>query len=314
MRTLVTGGAGFVGSHLVDLLVAEGHDVAVVDNLVSGIRSNLNPQARFYEVDIVSPELEQALVAERPKVVFHQAAQPSVKASTDNPRYDARVNVVGLLNLLESCTAVGVRKVVFASSGATYGNPQYLPMDEGHPQRPESPYGITKLIAEHYLNYYALDRGLQFTALRYGNVYGPRQDPHGEAGVVAIFTRQLLAGQTPMIHWDGEQVRDYVFVGDVARANLLAAAAGDGRCYCIGTGVGTSVNQLYQTLCEALGVSVVPSRGPRRPGDLRAARFDTTRARTELRWEATVSLRDGLEATVGAFRRELAATAVQAAR
>jgi len=305
MRTLVTGGAGFIGSHVVDLLIAEGHDVAVADNLVSGKWTNLDSRARFYEVDITEPRFAAVLAIERPEVVFHQAAQPSVKASTDDPRYDARVNVLGLLNVLEACTTAGARKIVFASSGATYGNPDYLPMDEEHPQRPASPYGITKMVAEHYLQYYALDRGLPFTALRYGNVYGPRQDSHGEAGVVAIFASQLLTGQTPVIHWDGEQVRDYVYVGDVARANLAAATAGDGRCYCIGTGVGTSVNQIFGTLRDILGVDVVPGRGPRRAGDLRAACFAVDRARDELGWEARIPLREGLERTIESCRREL---------
>ena len=304
MRTVVTGGAGFIGSHLVDLLLSEGHEVAVADNLVGGNRNNLNPKARFYEVDIASPNLEQMLETERPEVIFHQAAQMSVKASTDDPVYDARVNVLGLLNVLQTGVAVGTRKVVFASSGATYGNPTYLPLDEGHTQRPESPYGITKLMGEHYLNYYALAYGLQFAALRYGNVYGPRQDSHGEAGVVAIFARQLLTGQTPVIHWDGEQIRDYVFVADVARANLLAATRGNNGCYCVGTGRGTSVNQLYQVLCRLLDLDVEPRRAPRRAGDLRAAYFDTRRARRELGWTPSVTLQDGLQATLESFRRD----------
>ena len=191
MNVLVTGGAGFIGSHIVELLIAEGHDVAVVDDLKTGQRANLDPRARFYEVDVVSSDFESVLLAERPEVVYHQAAQMSVKVSTDDPRYDAQVNVLGLVNVLEACVAAGVRKLVFASSGATYGNPRYLPIDEAHPQLPESPYGITKMVAEHYLKYYALDRGLRYTALRYGNVYGPRQDAFGEAGVVAIFARSF---------------------------------------------------------------------------------------------------------------------------
>jgi UDP-glucose 4-epimerase len=305
VKALVTGGAGFIGSHIVDLLVEVGHDVSVVDNLVGGRQSNVNPHARFYREDIGTTEFRQIMRWEKPEVVFHQAAQMSVKKSTDDPIYDAQVNVLGLLNVLESCTTVGVRKVVFASSGATYGNPDCLPLDEEHPLRPASPYGITKMVAEHYLAYYALDRGLQYTALRYGNVYGPRQDAHGEAGVVAIFTAQLLAGQTPVIHWDGEQVRDYVYVGDVARANLLAANAGDGRTYCIGTGIGASVNRLYADLCNALGVHVMADHAPRRAGDLRAAYFDTTRAQQDLGWKADVSLEEGLERTAAAFRRDL---------
>jgi UDP-glucose 4-epimerase len=304
LKTLVTGGAGFIGSHIADLLVSEGHDVAVVDSLLGGSRANVPPRARFHQVDIRAPELRDVLAAERPEVVFHEAAQMSVKVSTDRPIYDAEVNVLGLLNLLEACVATGVRKVVFASSGATYGNPTYLPMDEDHPQLPGAPYGITKMVTEHYLRYYAQDHGLQYTSLRYGNVYGPRQDAHGEAGVVAIFTSQLLAGKVPTIHWDGEQVRDYVHVSDVAQANLAAATAGDGRCYCIATRVGTSVNQLYNLLTQALEIRIEPQRSDRRAGDLRAAYFDTSRARDELGWQARIPLREGIADTVEAFRRD----------
>ncbi len=312
MKALVTGGAGFIGSHLVDLLIAEGHEVAIVDNLVSGQRRHLNPRARFYEEDIVSPSLAEILLLERPEVVYHQAAQMSVKASTDDPLYDARVNVLGLVNLLNACVRARVRKVVFASSGATYGNPSYLPIDEKHPQRPESPYGITKMVAEHYLRYYALDHGLDFTALRYGNVYGPRQDSRGEAGVVAIFGRQLLLGEVPTIHWDGEQIRDYVYVTDVARANLLAAHAGSRECYSIATGVGTSVNQIYRTICEILNVDVTPRRGPRRPGDLRTACFAVDKARDELGWKYTVSLKEGIRRTIDFLREEIGTPATVA--
>jgi UDP-glucose 4-epimerase len=312
MKVMVTGGAGFIGSHIVDLLLLEGHSVAIVDNIATGQRENIDPRVRFYELDIVSPSFPLVLEAERPEVVFHQAAQMSVKVSTDEPMLDARVNVVGLIRVLQACVASGVRKIVFASSGATYGNPDYLPFDEDHPQRPASPYGITKLMGEHYLRYFAQDHGLQYTALRYGNVYGPRQSADGEAGVVAIFARQLLRGQTPTIHWDGEQIRDYVYVTDVARANLQAATAGDGRCYCIGTGVGTSVNQIYQTLCDIVGVVLPAHRTPRRAGDLRAAYFDTSRAMRELRWKPTVSLRDGLAETVEACRRDLGILALSA--
>jgi UDP-glucose 4-epimerase len=304
LKALVTGGAGFIGSHIVDLLIEKGHDVAVVDSLVGGRRENVHSLARLHVEDIRSTRLADIVRAEQPEVIFHEAAQMSVKKSTDDPLYDADVNVRGLLNLLEAATASGVRKVVFASSGATYGNPDYLPMDEQHPLRPASPYGITKMVAEHYLKYYATDRGLQYSALRYGNVYGPRQDAHGEAGVVAIFTTQLLSGQTPTIHWDGEQVRDYVYVGDVAAANVAAATAGDNATYCIGTGVGTSVNQIFAALTRALGVSVTPRRSERRAGDLRAAFFDTRRAAMELAWQAEITLEDGIGRTVEAFRAE----------
>jgi UDP-glucose 4-epimerase len=313
MKTLVTGGAGFIGSHLVDALLAEGHDVGIVDDLSTGKRENLNPQARFYETDIRNSDFADVVRAEAPEVVFHEAAQASVKVSTDNPIYDAQVNVLGLLNVLEACVAARVRKVVFASSGATYGNPDYLPMDEQHPQRPGAPYGITKMVAEHYLRYYAMDRGLQFTALRYGNVYGPRQDPYGEAGVIAIFTCQLLSRQVPTIHWDGEQVRDYVYVGDVARANILAATRGDGQCISVGTGVGTSVNEIYRMICEILHVDVTPGRGPRRAGDLRAACFVNQLAQAELGWTPSVEIMDGLTRTVDSFRAKMAPEAAAVA-
>jgi UDP-glucose 4-epimerase len=305
VKTLVTGGAGFIGSHIVDLLLAEGHRVAVVDNLVGGRRSNIHGSARWYQEDIRNDEFARIVAHEQPEVMFHQAAQMSVKKSTDDPVYDATVNVLGLLNVLEACVRTRVRKVIFASSGATYGNPDYLPLDEQHQLRPASPYGITKMVAEHYLAYYRRDHGLQYTALRYGNVYGPRQDSHGEAGVIAIFIRQLLTGHTPVIHWDGEQVRDYVYVGDVAQANLRAAAAGDGGSYCIGTGAGTSVNQVYDELCRILSLQVKPERAPRRAGDLRAAYFDTRLAERDLDWRPSVTLDRGLARTVEAFRAEL---------
>lgn len=305
MKAIVTGGAGFIGSHIVDLLIENGHEVAIVDNLSTGRVEYLNPRARFYRMDVGDAELRDVFLTERPEVVFHEAAQMSVKASTEDPVHDARVNVLGLLNVLQASAAAAARKVVFASSGATFGNPLYLPIDEEHPQRPESPYGITKMVAEHYLRYFALDHGLAFTSLRYGNVFGPRQDSqgYGEAGVIAIFIRKLMAGQAPVIYWDGEQVRDYVYVTDVARANLLAATAGDGQCYCIGTGVGTSVNALYQGLSEELGVNLEPGRGPRRPGDLRTAIFSAQKAKAELGWEARVGLREGLAGTVAYWQQ-----------
>jgi UDP-glucose 4-epimerase len=300
LKTLVTGGAGFIGSHLVDLLILEGHDVAVVDNLATGDQHHVNPAARFHRLDIRATTFERVLRVEHPEVVFHQAAQMSVKASTDDPCYDAQINVLGLVNVLEGCVAAGVRKVVFASSGATYGNPLYLPIDEEHPQWPASPYAITKLAGEHYLAYYRHARGLEYTVLRYGNVYGPRQDPRSEAGVVAIFAQNLLNGLRPTIHWDGEQVRDYVYVADVVRANLLAAEvpAGDGRAYCIGTGIGTTVNQVFAAMSRLLRSDVSPLRSSRRAGDLRTAYFDTRRAHRELGWQATVQLAEGLEQTL----------------
>src|SRR5437660_8376626 len=249
MRILVTGGAGFIGSHIVDQCIARGHEVAVLDNLWEeggGKEQNLNPKAGFYLADVTDDAALRSIFDEvRPEVVSHQAAQHSVAISTKNPQFDARVNVLGLLNVLTNCTRIGTRKIVFASSGATYGTPARLPIDEEVPQRPESPYGITKMVAEHYLRYWQEAHDLTYTALRYGNVYGPRQDPNGEAGVIAIFAKRFLNREPVRIDWDGEQQKDYVYVGDVARANVIALNSGDNDIFCIGTGKAASVDELY---------------------------------------------------------------------
>ena len=306
MRILVTGGAGFIGSHIVDQCIAAGHEVAIVDNLWEeggGKEQNLNTQARFYREDITDQAKLQAIFDEvRPEVVSHQAAQHSVAISTKNPQLDARVNVLGLLNVLTNCTRVGTRKIVFASSGATYGTPARLPIDEEVPQRPESPYGITKLMAEHYLRYWQEANGLNYTALRYGNVYGPRQDPNGEAGVIAIFAKRFLKHESVRIDWDGEQKKDYVFVGDVARANLLAIEHGDNDIFCIGTGRSASVNELYNQLANICGYKPEIVRAPKRPGDIYLAYFDCQKAKRVLGWEPQVMLEEGIEKTVEFFK------------
>ncbi len=260
MRILVTGGAGFIGSHIVDQCVAAGHEVAIVDSLWEeggGKGENLNPKARFFHADITDEAKLQSIFDEiRPEVVSHQAAQHSVAISTRDPRLDARVNVLGLLNVLTNCTRAGTRKIVFASSGATYGTPARLPIDEEVPQRPESPYGITKMVAEYYLRYWQEANNLTYTALRYGNVYGPRQDPNGEAGVIAIFAKRFLDHKAVRIDWDGEQKKDYVYVEDVARANLLAIEHGDNDIFCLGTGRAASVNPalIYSRLSMAITI------------------------------------------------------------
>src|ERR1700693_3319166 len=282
MRILVTGGAGFIGSHIVDQCVALGHEVAVIDNLWEeggGKEQNLNPEARFFRADITDDAALQSIFDEvRPEVVSHQAAQHSVAISTKNPQLDARVNVLGLINVLTNCTRVGTRKIVFASSGATYGTPARLPIDEEVVQRPESPYGITKMVAEHYLRYWQEANGLSYTALRYGNVYGPRQDPNGEAGVIAIFARRFLNHESIRIDWDGEQQKDYVYVGDVARANFIALEHGDNDIFCIGTGKGTSVNEIYQALEKITGYTPEIVHAPRRAGDIHLAYFNSSKA------------------------------------
>lgn len=307
MRILVTGGAGFIGSHIVDQCIAAGHEVAIVDNLWEeggGKEQNLNAQARFYREDITDQAKLQAIFDEvRPEVVSHQAAQHSVAISTKNPQLDARVNVLGLLNVLTNCTRVGTRKIVFASSGATYGTPARLPIDEEVPQRPESPYGITKLMAEHYLRYWQEANGLNYTALRYSNVYGPRQDPNGEAGVIAIFAKRFLKHESVRIDWDGEQKKDYVFVEDVARVNLLAIEHGVNDIFCIGTGRSASVNELYNQLAKICGYKPEIVRAPKRPGDIYLAYFDCRKAKRVLGWEPQVMLEEGIEKTVEFFKK-----------
>ncbi len=305
MKVLVTGGAGFIGSHVVDTLIQAGHQVAIVDSLWEhggGRMENVNPAATFYKVDVRDPQLADVFATERPEVVCHLAAQHSVKISIDNPTYDAQVNILGLINLLQCCTQFGTRKVIFTSSGAVYGTVKDLPINEETPQHPQSPYGITKMASEYYLRFWKDVHGLDFTALRPGNVYGPRQDPTGEAGVIAIFVGRIMAGEPVRIDWDGEQRKDYVFVGDVARANLLALDRGSGESFCIATGKGTSVNALYQKLTEIIGKKVAIIRAPKRPGDIYLSYFDCTKAREQLGWTPTVELDEGLRRTVAFFQ------------
>lgn len=307
MKILVTGGAGFIGSHIVEAYLAAGHDVAVVDNLWlhgGGKLANLPAGARFYSMSVTDPALGEVFAREQPEIVNHQAAQHSVKISTDDPAFDARVNVLGLLNVLENCRSHGARKVIFASSGATYGTPRSVPINEETPQRPESPYGVTKMAAEHYLRYYHDAFGLQFTAFRYGNVYGPRQDPFGEAGVIAIFTQRLFNGDPIRIDWDGEQAKDYVYVEDVARASVLALNRGDGGVYCLGTGRGTSVNDLHAHLRRLTGCETEVIHAPKRPGDVHLAYFDCARVRNELGWVPAIPLEEGMRRTVAYFRSQ----------
>jgi UDP-glucose 4-epimerase len=311
MRIIVTGGAGFIGSHIVDECIAAGHEVAVVDNFWShggGRRANLHPKAKLYEIDIRAKDLGDVFASVRPDVVSHHAAQHSVALSTGDPDYDADVNVRGLINVLESSVKHGAKKVVFASSAATYGTPQYLPIDEKHSQLPESPYGITKMVAEHYLRYYAAAKGLKYTALRYGNVYGPRQDPNGEAGVIAIFAGRILQGEPIRVDWDGEQQKDFVYVGDIARANLIALTRGNDDIFNIGTGIGTSVNALHKSIASAAGRDVSVVSAPKRPGDVRMCVFAVDKAREKLGWEPLTPLPDGIRKTVDYFKTALTAS------
>ncbi len=304
MKVLVTGGAGFIGSHVVDLMVDAGHNVVVVDNLSTGRLSNLNPKAKFYQADIRSDEMEKIFETERPEVVDHHAAQMDVRRSVADPIYDADINVLGGLNLLNLAVKYGVRKFIHISSGgAVYGEPVYLPCDEAHPVTPLCPYGATKYMLELYLYMYKETHGLDYSVLRYPNVYGPRQDPNGEAGVVAIFAGQMLKEKPVTVYGTGEQVRDYVFVKDCARANLMLLEKGSGRVYNLGYGIGTTVNQVFDGLKEITTYPMDANYGPARPGETFRIYLDASRAREELNWEPTVPLADGLRQTVDYFRQ-----------
>jgi len=302
LKVLVTGGAGFIGSHVVDALVAEGHQVLVVDDLSTGKKEHLNPKAAFYQLDIRSRELEDVFRKEKPDLVNHHAAHVDVRRSVADPGFDAEVNILGSLNLLENARRHGVSKFVYASTGgAIYGEPEYLPCDEEHPLNPLSPYGVSKLAVEKYLYVYGQTCGLRYVILRYPNVYGPRQDPFGEGGVVAIFASRMLRGEEVVINGSGEQVRDFLYVHDVVSANLLAQETLDGQIYNLGTGVGTSINQLFATMKSVTSYAQEPVHGPAKPGETFKIYLDATKARTELGWQPAVGLDDGLRATIASY-------------
>jgi UDP-glucose 4-epimerase len=302
MRVMITGGAGFIGSHVAESLLERGHEVCVVDNLSTGRRRNVPEGAGFYEQDIRTgcPEVFGEF---RPDALCHQAAQMDVRRSVREPDFDADVNVLGTVRLLESCIRHGVGKVIFASTGgAVYGEQLTFPAPEDHPQYPVSPYGVSKLAGERYLHFYETQYGLSYNALRYANVYGPRQDPHGEAGVVAIFCGNLAAGKASKINGGGEQTRDYVYVEDVARANALALERdAPSGAYNIGTGVETSVNELYEALCDAYGEYIAPEHGPAKPGEQFRSSVNPSKAGKHLGWRAEMGLLSGLERTLGFF-------------
>jgi UDP-glucose 4-epimerase len=304
-RILVTGGAGFIGSHIVDIFIAAGHDVAVIDNLHTGKRENIHPQARFHNSDIRDPDaLRQIFADERPEILCHHAALADVRASLADPVGYTQVNVVGTLNLLEAARGQGsLQRLVFASTGgAVYGEPPDLPASEQCPPRPLDPYGASKLSCEHYIDTYQRNHKIDYTILRYGNVYGPRQDPAGEAGVVAIFTAAMLANGQATINGDGCQVRDFVYVEDVARANLLALDAHGSGIFNVGTGVATDINTIFRRLAHLTGYGAPERHGPPKLGEVRAIYLDCTRAREMLAWTPQISLSEGLARTVAYFR------------
>ena len=303
MKILVTGGAGFIASHIADAYLAAGHDVVILDDLSSGKRGNLPAAAKFYLADIRAPEAREIVRNEQPDVLSHHAAQMDVRRSVADPGFDADVNVLGFVNLLEAAREVGVQRVIFASSGgAVYGEQETFPAPESHPHNPLSPYGITKATGEHYLFYYHAVHQLPYVALRYANVFGPRQDPHGEAGVVAIFSERLLAGEVPTINGDGKQTRDYVFVSDVVRANLAALETRFVGPVNVGTGIETDVNTLYAHLRVLTGSPHQARHGPAKAGEQLRSVIAIERAAAVLGWRPEVPLAEGLRRTVEFFR------------
>lgn len=303
MKILVTGGAGFIGSHVVEVLLADGHQVIVVDDLSSGDKKNLPNEVAFYQMDIRSKEFADVIVREKPEAIHHHAAHINVGKSVENPAFDADCNIIATLNMMESAVKAGsVKKVIFASTGgAMYGEKQ-TPFSEELSPQPISPYGISKRSAELYLYYYYKQYGIPFTALRYANVYGPRQNPHGEAGVISIFLKKLIKGEVPNINGDGLQTRDYVFVGDVARANLLALKSDFVGELNIGTTVETTVNEVFEMIKSAFGSSIEATHGPDRPGEQKTSSLRFDKAKAILDWSPEVDLQQGIAKTVSYFK------------
>ena len=310
MKLLITGGAGFIGSHIAFHALEAGHDVVCVDDLSHGKKENVPNGARLIVEDVTRENFRKTLLAEKPDALSHHAAQIDVRKAVEDPIYDAQLNILGMLNVLEGAVAAKVKKVVFASSGgAIYGEQEVYPADESHKNAPLSPYGITKLTGEKYLDFYRNIHGLDTVALRYSNVYGPRQDAHGDAGVVAIFCSCLIEGRQAKIFGTGEQTRDYVFVEDVARANLLALSDGaKAGPFNIGTGRETSVNELYSAIANALGSQTPADYAPTRPGEVERSSLSAALAEKELGWKPQFVLEDGISKTVNWFKEHLTAS------
>jgi UDP-glucose 4-epimerase len=303
LKLLITGGAGFIASHVADAAIERGHSVIIVDDLSMGKMENVNPRAKFIKMDIRDQAMSSLFREEQFDVVMHHAAQMDVRKSVDDPQFDASVNIVGTINLLENARTFGVKKFTFASTGgAIYGEQDYFPADEEHPLRPLSPYGIAKLAVEKYLFYYNAVFGLQYVALRYANIYGPRQNPHGEAGVIAIFASKMFAGEQPVINGDGKQTRDYTYVGDVVRANMFALEYQKSGIFNVGTGIETDVSQLFNYLKEFIGAKCVEQHAPAKKGEQFRSVLNYSKIKNILGWEPMVSLEDGLERTVQFFR------------
>ena len=303
MKIAVTGGAGFIASHIADAYLSLGHDVVIIDNLSTGKRENIPANARFIEMDVNDPGIPALFMEEKFDIVNHHAAQMDVRVSVQDPTYDARINILGGINIYESALRSGVKKIIFASSGGTvYGEQEYFPADERHPTKPISPYGIAKLSNEQYLYYYAHVHGLPSVAFRYANIYGPRQNPHGEAGVIAIFAQKLLRGEQPVINGDGLQTRDYVYVGDVVAANILALQPQMIGAYNIGTGKETDVNTLFGHLRDLTQSTCKEQHAPAKQGEQLRSVLSHERIFASFGWTPKMDLVEGLSKTVDSFR------------
>ncbi|MBI5416574.1 NAD-dependent epimerase/dehydratase family protein [Candidatus Poribacteria bacterium] len=300
---LVTGGAGFIASNLADKYISLGHRVVIIDNLSTGFKKNINPNASFYEKDIRDKNIIEIFKKENIEILNHHAAQMDVRYSLKEPQYDADVNILGSLNLLECARLTGVKKIIYSSTGgAVYGEPAYLPADEKHPINPICHYGISKHTVEHYIYLYNFLYNLDYTVLRYPNVFGPRQNPHGEAGVNAIFIKLMLKGDIPTIFGNGEQLRDYLYVDDVVKANVLALSKGSKKIYNLGTGIGTSVNKIFEILKEILNFPHSPKYAPGRDGEIEKIYLNSNFIFEDLGWKSSVSYKNGLEKTIDYFK------------
>jgi UDP-glucose 4-epimerase len=305
MKIIVTGGAGFIGSHIVDGLINRGNEVCIIDNLSTGSKENINPKAKFYKTDVQDKEISEIFEKEKPDIVFHLAAQINVRESVKNPTEDAKINILGSLNILENCKKSKVKKIIFASTGgAIYGEADIIPTPENYAEFPLSPYGIAKLAVEKYINYYSKNFGLPFTALRFGNVYGPRQNPEGEAGVISIFCDKFLKKEQPVINGDGKQTRDFVFVEDVADACLMFAENNKTGIFNIATGKETDINEIFDKVKEITGSDYQKAYGTQNAGEQKRSCLDCSKAKNEAGWEAKYSVEEGLIKTVNWFKKK----------
>ena len=306
MKILVTGGAGFIASHIVDAFISEGHSVVVLDDLSSGFEKNINPAAKFVKANICDKSIVKLFESEKFDVVNHHAAQMDVRRSVADPAFDATTNIIGTINLLQNSIKYGVKRFMFASTGgAIYGEQDYFPADEKHNTQPKSPYGISKLAVEKYLYFYNSEYGMNYTILRYANIYGPRQNPFGEAGVVAIFSTKLLKGEQPVINGHGKQTRDYVYVGDVVKANTLALNDESSDVYNVGTGIETNVNELFMILNKLTGAGKEEKHGPAAAGEQLRSVITSGKLFNKFGWKPSTKFEDGLAQTVEFFRNNL---------